>query len=212
MGGYSNLVVDENGKIVGYVGSDGKVYDIDGILIGYLDDNGNVYTSRGVKIGAVIKKDMIAVSPKGYSLGIINNRGEVINSKEEIIGKVLPNSLIKATENDTIIGKAVIGGIAVGWGCEQLGYVDKDAKVKKDGKDTGYKMLFDGSIVDKDGKYVGDTAKIGWVHDNKCNITIEENKARSIRQIIRPEASEEMRNALINVATLNDQYKNARVE
>ena len=47
---------------------------------------------------------------------------------------------------------------------------------------------------------------------NSDNITIEENKARSIRQIIRPEASEEMRNALFNVATLNDQYKNARVE
>ena len=47
---------------------------------------------------------------------------------------------------------------------------------------------------------------------NNDNITIQENKARSIRQIIRPEVSEEMRNALYNVANTNDQYKSARVE
>ncbi len=47
---------------------------------------------------------------------------------------------------------------------------------------------------------------------NSDNITIEENKARSVKQIIRPEVSEEMRNALFNVLSTNDQYKNARVE
>ena len=47
---------------------------------------------------------------------------------------------------------------------------------------------------------------------NNDTITIEENKARSIRQIIRPEVSEEMRNALYNVLSINDQYTNARVE
>ena len=47
---------------------------------------------------------------------------------------------------------------------------------------------------------------------NSDNVTIQENKARSIKQIIRPEVSEEMRNALYNVANTNDQYKNARVD
>ena len=47
---------------------------------------------------------------------------------------------------------------------------------------------------------------------NSDSITIEESKARSVKQIIRPEVSEEMRNALYNVATVNDQYKSARVE
>jgi cell division protein FtsI/penicillin-binding protein 2 len=47
---------------------------------------------------------------------------------------------------------------------------------------------------------------------NSDEITIEENKAHSIKQIIRPEVSEEMRNALHNVMKVNDQYKNARVE
>ena len=47
---------------------------------------------------------------------------------------------------------------------------------------------------------------------NSDNIIIEENKARSVKQIIRPEVSEEMRNALYNVLNTNDQYKSARVE
>jgi hypothetical protein len=47
---------------------------------------------------------------------------------------------------------------------------------------------------------------------NSDESILEDNKAHSVRQIIRPEASEEMRNALFNVATINDQYKNARVE
>ena len=47
---------------------------------------------------------------------------------------------------------------------------------------------------------------------NSDTVTIQENKARSIKQIIRPEVSEEMRNALYNVANTNDQYKSARVE
>lgn len=82
---------------------------------------------------------MIAVSPNGYSLGSINNRGEVVNAKDEVIGKVLPNSLIRATEGDSIIGKTVVGGLAVGWGCRHYGYVDRDAKVKKTDRipDTG---------------------------------------------------------------------------
>jgi hypothetical protein len=36
--------------------------------------------------------------------------------------------------------------------------------------------------------------------------------AHSLRQIIRPEVSDEMRTALFTVAATNDQYKNARVE
>ena len=48
---------------------------------------------------------------------------------------------------------------------------------------------------------------------NNDNVTtIQENKAHPLRQIIRPEVSEEMRNALYNVTIKNDQYKSARIE
>ena len=113
---------------------------------------------------------MIALSPNGYSLGIINNRGEVVNNKEEVVGKLLPNDLIRDIENKKIIGKAVLGGMAVGWGCNYYGFVEQDGKIRKDNKDTGYQMLFDRSVVDKNGKYAGDIVKIGWVRDDKCNL------------------------------------------
>ncbi len=46
---------------------------------------------------------------------------------------------------------------------------------------------------------------------NSDEVTIEENKARSIRQIIRPEVSDEMRNALYSVVETNEEYKYAKV-
>ena len=47
---------------------------------------------------------------------------------------------------------------------------------------------------------------------NSDNVTIQEKVAHSLRQVIRPEVSDEMRTALFSVAATNDQYKNARVE
>jgi cell division protein FtsI/penicillin-binding protein 2 len=46
---------------------------------------------------------------------------------------------------------------------------------------------------------------------NSDNVTLQENKVHPIKQIIRPEVSEEMRNALYSVVNTNNQYKNARV-
>ena len=47
---------------------------------------------------------------------------------------------------------------------------------------------------------------------NSDNITVREKTTHSLRQVIRPEVSDEMRTALFTVANTNDQYKNARVE
>ena len=47
---------------------------------------------------------------------------------------------------------------------------------------------------------------------NTDNVTIQGKVAHSLRQIIRPEVSDEMRTALFTVASTNNQYKTARVE
>lgn len=63
-------------------------------------------------------------------------------------------------------------------------------------------------------KYIKPTI-ISQIIEKKANsdtVTVQENKARSVRQIIRPEVSEEMRNALYNVLNTNHQYEKARVE
>lgn len=46
---------------------------------------------------------------------------------------------------------------------------------------------------------------------NSDSITIQEKIAHSLRQVIRPEVSEEMRTALFTVVSTNSQYENARV-
>ena len=64
------------------------------------------------------------------------------------------------------------------------------------------------------GKYIKPTiiSQIREKSANSDSITIQEKTTHSLRQIIRPEVSEEMRTALFTVAATNDQYKNARVE
>ena len=46
---------------------------------------------------------------------------------------------------------------------------------------------------------------------NSDEMIIEQNKAHSVRQIIRPEVSEEMRNALYSIVETNNDYKYAKV-
>ena len=43
-------------------------------------------------------------------------------------------------------------------------------------------------------------------------MTIQKKESHSIRQILRPEVSEEMRNALYSVIKTNNQYERARVD
>ena len=47
---------------------------------------------------------------------------------------------------------------------------------------------------------------------NSDDISIQKKKSHSIRQILRPEVSEEMRNALYSVIEINNQYERARVQ
>ena len=63
-------------------------------------------------------------------------------------------------------------------------------------------------------KYIKPTiiSQIREKSTNSDNITIQEKNNHSLRQVIRPEVSEEMRTALFTVVATNDQYKTARVE
>ena len=63
-------------------------------------------------------------------------------------------------------------------------------------------------------KYIKPTiiSKIREKHTNNDEVSIQEKTTHSIRQVIRPEVSEEMRTALYTVAATNNQYKEARVE
>ena len=63
------------------------------------------------------------------------------------------------------------------------------------------------------GKYIKPTiiSQIRKKETNSDNFSIQIPKAKSIKQIFRPEVSEEMRNALYSVVQTNDEYKYAKV-
>ncbi len=64
------------------------------------------------------------------------------------------------------------------------------------------------------GKYIKPTiiSQIREKVANSDDIVVKEKKTHSIKQVIRPEVSEEMRNALFSVLSTNNQYETARVQ
>ena len=60
-----NLVLDKDGKVIGYLTEDGKVYDLNGNQIGYVDENGNIVSTQDNTLGALVQTRMIPITPKG---------------------------------------------------------------------------------------------------------------------------------------------------
>lgn len=130
-GEFVSLALDKDGKVIGYVGADGKVYDFNGNVIGYVDENGNIYDLDGNIIGSLVPLQFLPITPQGSLLGTVQNDGSIENQSRQIVGRVLSTGLVKEPNGNKIVAKMVRGGTVVGYGCKQVGYLDKDGKVKK---------------------------------------------------------------------------------
>ena len=73
------------------------------------------------------------------------------------------NGLIKDKSGARYIGKGVKGGVIVGWGCNNVGILDKTGKITKDNQVLPYKIHLDGGVYDETGKYMGHSVKTGRV-------------------------------------------------
>ena len=67
-GEYVDLALDKDGKVIGYVGADGRVYDKNGNVIGYVDADGNIVSNVKKKIGSLVRVELIPVTPQGTVL------------------------------------------------------------------------------------------------------------------------------------------------
>ena len=91
------------------------------------------------------------------------------NDKKQVVGRALPNGLVKDASGSKVVAKMVRAGSIIGYGCNRIGYLDKDGKIKKGNEETNYKITPEGIVLDAEGRYIGETLKTGRVFDNECN-------------------------------------------
>lgn len=162
-------LLDVNGNVIGKMLPDGTIVDIDGNVIGYAGEE-IVFDEEGRVIGKIVAFDKIPITPQGKVLGTLQNDGSIENERKQIIGRALPNGLVKDNTGKKIIAKMVRAGTIIGFGCNQIGYLDNDGTIKKGNEETNYQITPDGIVLSDEGKYIGEVLKIGRVFDNDCNL------------------------------------------
>jgi type IV secretory pathway VirB10-like protein len=156
-------VYDAQGRLIGYVGPDGKVRGLNGEIIGSVDPDGTVRDLNGKIIGKVGTKSSNGTEGtpvydnNGNLIGYVGPDGKVRDLKGNIIGTVGPDGLVRDA-NGNIIGRAgsVIAGTPVyDENGNLIGYVGADGKVRDaSGKIIG-EVGPDGLVRDLSGKVIG---------------------------------------------------------
>ena len=177
------VAYDANGNIIGYVDENGNLLNARGEIIGKMNADGSIVDLNGkvigrvgeeiifgedMVIGKIVSFESIPITPQGTVLGTLQNDGSIENDKKQIVARYLPDGTVRDTSGK-VVAKMVRAGVIVGFGCNDLGYLDKDGKIKKGNEETGYKINPEGVVTDADGRYVGEVLPMGRVFDNNCN-------------------------------------------
>lgn len=174
-------VVDENGKVFGVAGEDGKIVGLNGEVVGDLGVGGRVRNSEGKVIGAV-GTDGFVIGANGRVIGRLSDDGKVIgiNGNEgKIIGALNEDGIVK-NEAGKLIGTIgaygkvrdldgnVIGAIGrynqvIGRDGDVIGTVDAKGKaVDKNGVEIGT-LGTDGKVRNSAGEVIGAVGAFGQV-------------------------------------------------
>ena len=156
------VIRDSSGNVIGRV-VDGKVVDDTGKIIGTVDSDGNAISNSGRSLGKV---EEALVNEAGM---VVGEPAEVVrNDKGEIIGRVKDGKVVDADGN--VIGTVDSNGKAVANDGSSLGSVEK-VMLNNDGEvidgdlvDSGVSVIRDasGAIIGKlvDGKVVNQAGEI----------------------------------------------------
>ena len=96
--------------------------------------------------------------------------GRVDIFERQIIGRTLSNGLVKDMSGAKVIARLVRGGLVVGYGCRNIGFLEKDGKIRKGNQEFDYKIMPSGVVVDTSNQYVGEVIQPGPAFDNNCTL------------------------------------------
>ncbi len=141
--------MDYDSRIIGVTGFAGNVINANGEQVALIGADNNIYSETGRNIGVLFRYSVAFDNDNTY-LGRINNRGEVVSDRGDILGQVNYNGLVKI-EN----GKE--------------GYALYDLYVyDNDGRTVGY-IAKNGHVYSIMGEMKG-TVHNGFVLDKKQNL------------------------------------------
>ena len=173
---WSDLAVDANGKVIGYVDKDGLVHQ-NNEIIGYVNDKGEIMGNPIEEqiIGKVSDvQRQLAFDASGNAIGYVDEDGNVRDFKGNIIGKVNKdgNVVVQKTGTGNIIGKK---GDAVTLAYDAngnvIGYIDENGNViDANGNIVGH-VDENGNVVDENGNILGRRGdSVYWALDDDGNM------------------------------------------
>ncbi len=182
--GSSRVVVASNGDLLGYADSEGKVNDLQGNKLGqvlyggYVSDNNNSVVGKTVPFLS-INNDKCAM------LGVMNGRGEVVNSRDVPIGRVLPNGQA-VSDVGSYIGYSVLDKGLIDFEGNFVGLLNLGKGVDFEGKNLGcvnrrgiivnadnqwqYGVIQTNPVIDFDNNIIGQILNNGTIADNNNQI------------------------------------------
>lgn len=156
-----------NGEILTHTSLDGKVEDASLADVAKLSSTGVFFDRNDKILGSVINANY-ATDFNGNNIGFTNAENLIINSKNEIYGKILPNNdIVKYDDINSFIGKAGENIISIGINGDYLG-VAKINGIVSNNKETIGKVSSDDFVLDNTGALYGKTIPFSATVNSKC--------------------------------------------
>lgn len=164
----SKMVVSLNGEFIGSIAPSGKVIDFEGKEIGNIHANEFVYSPDNIIIGRVVRSGY-AFNLRGRYLGIITYNGVVVNGDEEV-GRYRADGNIVDSKNEVIGFSVSFSATANDNNGRYLGRVVPNGLVLK-GNETVGKVGAKGYIYNQNNEKIGNLNITGPVFDAMGNLS-----------------------------------------
>ncbi len=169
---FNGWVSDKEGKLVGFMPSDGIVFGLDGSVLGTYNQlmgtavdakgdslgrimpDGTVLNPDGHKVlGSLIPQNTTFVGLDGSVLGVLNYEGQLLNDAGQSVGRVLSDGAVYNAENG-LIGGAIKSGVVLASNGTQVGFANANGDVLSKGTRIA-SLLPNGLAVTPDNRVLG---------------------------------------------------------
>ncbi|MGN1091515.1 MAG: hypothetical protein ACI4RJ_03410, partial [Alphaproteobacteria bacterium] len=157
----AGVVLNPEGKLLGYTRYDAKVVDNRGQVLGQVRYDNRVIKANNDVIGQYVPYGQSFFDQKGKVLGAMSFDGVVRDAKGESVGTLVGTTLVN--KNNEVLGNAFDAGFAINEQGKTIGYISPNAKavVEIDGNDEVYTLTTSQRLINKAKEIVGGSVPAG---------------------------------------------------